>query len=382
MKIVIIGGAANRNDIIEGGVESVVKNLAFGFEKFPEHQIILLGKNIVAGQINNISYQKIPLVFPAIGLNLNFFFFKNKIIHQIETKYQPDIFHFQGTIPNLFLINKTIQNKAVVTQHGILKEELKYQIGFKNKVKFQFKIFLESRFIRKIRNMIFISDYNKKYMLLGFPFLKNINSELIYNPVNPLFSEQIKDSPQENRMYFVGEIKKRKGLHDLLNAIKNVHKNGNDFLLDVVGGFKEEEYEQEIKNLVNEDEYLKKNVFFHGWKSSDDIIKIAGNCRYFVLPSYQETLPVSLAEAMSLGKTIIATSLPGIMEMVEDGKEGKLYQKGNIKELAQILNFFSENPFLANKFSIQAKQKAEMMFSETIIAEQTIIFYKKILVGQ
>ncbi|HEY9115414.1 MAG TPA: glycosyltransferase family 4 protein [Bacteroidales bacterium] len=380
MKIVVIGGAANRNVMIEGGVESVVKNLTLGFENFPEHQLILLGNQIVPEQIGNISYQKIPLVFPRIGINLNFLFFRNKIINKIEKGFQPDIYHFQGTIPNLLLINKTIQKKVVVTQHGILREELKYQVGLKSKIKFQIKIFLESSFIKKIRNMIFISDYNKKYMLAGFPFLKRINSALIYNPVNPLFSVQTNTKTQENRMYFVGEIKKRKGLHDLLDAIKESHQSGIDYVLDVIGGFKELEYEQEIKKLISEDEFLQQNVFFHGWKLPEEIVEIAGNSRYFVLPSYQETLPVSLAEAMALGKVVIATSLPGIMEMVEDGKEGKLFQKGNTGELVQILKYFSENPLYADKFSVQAKQKAAKMFSETAIAEKTINFYKKILI--
>ena len=56
-------------------------------------------------------------------------------------------------------------------------------------------------------------------------------------------------------------------------------------------------------------------------------------CDAYILPSYTEGLPVSILEAMSYGKPILATPVGGIPEVVIDN--GILFQPGDLSAILQ-----------------------------------------------
>ena len=64
----------------------------------------------------------------------------------------------------------------------------------------------------------------------------------------------------------------------------------------------------------------------------------------FVLSSRFEGLPISIIEAMNKGLPIVATTVGGIPEIVEDQKNGLLFQPGDSKKLSEFLNMLSTSP--------------------------------------
>src|SRR5206468_2782513 len=56
-----------------------------------------------------------------------------------------------------------------------------------------------------------------------------------------------------------------------------------------------------------------------------------------VVPSFMESCPYSLIEAMALGKPIVASSVPGIRDMVVDGESALLVPPGDPKALASAM---------------------------------------------
>lgn len=61
-----------------------------------------------------------------------------------------------------------------------------------------------------------------------------------------------------------------------------------------------------------------------------------------VLPSYREGVPISLLEAMSMGKPIITTDTNGCREVVRDGINGFVCQVKNVSSLAKAMYRFTE----------------------------------------
>jgi glycosyltransferase involved in cell wall biosynthesis len=57
----------------------------------------------------------------------------------------------------------------------------------------------------------------------------------------------------------------------------------------------------------------------------------------YVLPSYNEGLPISILEAMSYGKPVISTSVGGIPEIVKPGYNGWLFKPGDHAALNLIM---------------------------------------------
>ena len=232
--------------------------------------------------------------------------------------------------------------------------------------------------IKKVENFIFISSYNLNYVRSNFNLDNKINFRKIYNPVNKIYFNKNTDKKKYNTLYFIGEIKKRKGIHDLLAALSELKKKGIIYYLHVIGDFKEIEYKNEINKQI-ENGALNEQIVFYGWRTPNEIINIINEFPIFVLPSYQETLPVSVAEAMTLGKAIVATDLPGIQELIQNECNALLFPKGDIKELENILRDIYLKEEQINSLGKSVKQIANELFHPAKIVNETIEFYDDII---
>lgn len=82
------------------------------------------------------------------------------------------------------------------------------------------------------------------------------------------------------------------------------------------------------------------------WYGSDRFNKdiFFSNVDFTVVPSvWYENLPGVVYESLSYGIPVIASNIGGIPEMVEDGKNGLLFEPGNADELLQKLVQVSDN---------------------------------------
>jgi len=78
------------------------------------------------------------------------------------------------------------------------------------------------------------------------------------------------------------------------------------------------------------------NTRFHGYVGEP--FGLMRQMNMLVLPSASEGLPRCLMEGLALGKTCIATDLPGMSELIQHGKTGYLFPQNNSQALAALLN--------------------------------------------
>ena len=78
-------------------------------------------------------------------------------------------------------------------------------------------------------------------------------------------------------------------------------------------------------------------VTFLGWLPSGQVSEELANADAFVLPSYNEGLPMSLLEAMAAGLPVLSTPVGGIPEVVEHGVNGLIAEAGNIRSIADSM---------------------------------------------
>ncbi|HEV7322492.1 MAG TPA: glycosyltransferase family 4 protein [Ensifer sp.] len=86
-------------------------------------------------------------------------------------------------------------------------------------------------------------------------------------------------------------------------------------------------------------------------------------CSVFVLPSYyREGIPRSILEAMSTGRAIVTTDLPGCDETVVDGTNGYLVEPRNARQLADVLCRFLKAPSLVTEMGLRSRDLAQSKF--------------------
>jgi glycosyltransferase involved in cell wall biosynthesis len=93
--------------------------------------------------------------------------------------------------------------------------------------------------------------------------------------------------------------------------------------------------------------------------STDDVRPYLQQCHIYVLPSYHEGMPRTVLEAMSIGRPVLTTDVPGCRETVIPGENGYLVPKADTQALAERMIWFIENRELWQLMGARSRELAE-----------------------
>jgi glycosyltransferase involved in cell wall biosynthesis len=362
--------------IVKGGVVAANLNLFTAFSKLTNIEVVHISFNREISQpiakqfASNIKIHFLPF---KSRFDLIDYAFNRKALRDFISDFKPDIIHIQEITPHLMRFLNFPKGNIVVTQHGIVSAEFKTAMGFMSKAKAWFKGLVERYIFPLFENVIFISQYNRKLFPKQHVFGANI-----FNPVSPIFFQPTESKVPLNSMVYVGVISNNKNLKLVIKAMNVLKSDGMIFNLHVIGDYREKQYESEIQGLVQQFK-LSNQITFHGWQTQAQIIEIYRNCCLFVLPSQQETLPVSIAEAMAQGKVVLASNVGAISEMFTDGQSGLLFESNNLNQLCNRLKQLYNNQSMVDSIAMQAKQEALSKYDSDLVAIRTIEFYHQVL---
>ena len=155
---------------------------------------------------------------------------------------------------------------------------------------------------------------------------------ILNNITEPADREKVaRKAGEPVRLLFLGEIGPRKGVFDLLQAMALLQGTDPGKARLEIGGNKNEEA---LKEAIRSQD-LEGCVHFNGFVSGDLKKELLSRTDVFVLPSYNEGLPISILEAMSYGCAIISTPVGGIPEVVKEN--GILVQPGDVEGIATAI---------------------------------------------
>ena len=134
-----------------------------------------------------------------------------------------------------------------------------------------------------------------------------------------------------------------------------------------IGGNKNEEA---LKEAIRA-QHLEDCVHFNGFVSGDLKKELLSRSDVFVLPSYNEGLPISILEAMSYGCAIISTPVGGIPEVVKDN--GVLVQPGDIEGIAAAVARCGDED-ACRKMGLSSLKMVEAFHPEAVMASLKQIY--------
>jgi len=160
-----------------------------------------------------------------------------------------------------------------------------------------------------------------------------------------------------------------KGLIDLIRAVASLHAEFPGLRLEIAGtGPQREELERELSRLG-----LAGRVRFLGWQR--DLGPIFHNWDIFAMPSLDEGLPISTLEAMAEGLPVVATSVGGLPEAVEDGQTGYLVPASDVTALSGRLRLLILDPKRRRAMGAAGRERARAHFSaDRMVAEIAAIY--------
>ena len=118
---------------------------------------------------------------------------------------------------------------------------------------------------------------------------------------------------------------------------------------------------------------LKSRVKFLGIRT--DVPRLLNTADIIILSSNHEGLSLSNIEGMSVGKPFIGSNVPGLKEIVQG--HGLLFEKGNEKELADLILQLINDPDYYKKIANQCYNRAKEFDIDKMI-DQYITLYQEI----
>lgn len=175
-------------------------------------------------------------------------------------------------------------------------------------------------------------------------------------------------APKEGYLLYIGRITKDKGISTILDAAKSMPEIEFKIAGDGPDRLAFEEYSSGIKN-----------VHFLGFKNRKEIDELILRSNGVIVSSLlYENCPMSVLEAMSMGKVVIASRIGGIPEIIDDGVNGFLYENTSAKSLQTSIRSLLSGGSSINNIEEKARQTIASKYSEEAHLSGLLTIYKEL----
>jgi alpha-maltose-1-phosphate synthase len=218
-----------------------------------------------------------------------------------------------------------------------------------------------------------------------------------YRPTfDPAVPAYYKIDPERPFLLFVGRITHQKGIFHLLRAARHM-----DPALQVVLCAADPDTPQIGKEMAARVEDLKAKtgrsvLWIPHFLPQEDLISLYSHAALFICPSIYEPFGIINLEAMACGTPVVAAAVGGIREVVRHEETGLLVPfepkspanpeprdpRRYARDLAAAVNRLLAAPALREEMGRRARQEVVDKFSWTSVAQQTLQYYEKLVLGR
>jgi glycosyltransferase involved in cell wall biosynthesis len=174
---------------------------------------------------------------------------------------------------------------------------------------------------------------------------------------------------------YLGRLTVDKGVHRFLDAVADASASTD--LVAIVGGAGPEE--RAVRSHIAEDERLASRVRYIGPVAEVEKPALLSQSDLFVLPSTSDTSSVALLEAMACGTTVVAPSIGGASELVQDGVTGRRVPVLEPGALARALVELLEDPVGRRALGARARDEVARTASLESMARRFISLYEHVI---
>ena len=188
-------------------------------------------------------------------------------------------------------------------------------------------------------------------------------------------SAPIADNAQPPFILSVCSLDAWKGIDVLIRAVAIMRDAGVTTPLIVAG---EGPFRPEIERLIG-DLGLQEQVNLIGQQSRSSVARLLHQCTLFVLASRFETFGIAVLEAMACGKAVVGTTVDGILEIIDDWKNGILVKPDDPPALAVAIRLLLADPALRQRLGEAAAARVKDQFQRQRMGENYTHAFLEIL---
>ena len=378
VKVAMVTAFPDEPQQIVGGVAGVAKYLADEFAKCPDISLTVVVpqgtslKETVCEEWGGVRVYRLARsgIWRFLSGTVYDLLAGREQVKRFIGQIEPDIVHYQGET----FCAAGCRRRSVLTIHGIAEMDALWE-GRGTAVrglKWLLLKLTEDHGRRRASRVILISDYVGSVL----PANKRRKIWRIDNPIADSFSD-IDREPEAGRIFCCSRIMPRKNIAGMIEAFGRVVRRAPHCRLRIAGTA-EPGYLSVCEKQV-ERAGLQSSVQFLGNLSVEDVQRELSRANCFALSSFQETAPLSIAEAMAAGVPVVASAVGGIPDMVEHGATGLLVDPHDPRDIGDAIGRIVSDDQLARSMGLRAKGVVRERFKASVVARKTSEVYREIL---
>jgi glycosyltransferase involved in cell wall biosynthesis len=320
----------------------------------------------------------------------------NRKLQSVRNSTNVDITHPQLPLTPNFAVPPNFGKTLVCTVHSTWKGEGKAiggepysRLNANEKFLVSFNWFLrffEKGMLRRARKIIAVSHFTK-WELTNYYKIPANKIQVIHNGVDikkfkPAIDKlkvkaELGFNPDDLSIVSVGRLYARKGLFTLIESIPAVTKRFPNAKFIISGKGQSDE----MHKLIDHAEKLgvKDNMVFTGYYPDKKLPKLYQAADVFAFSTFYEHHPFAVLEAMATGLPVVTTTVGGIPETVNNGKNGFLVEPYNSTQFSEKILYLLEHKVEAEEMGARARKTVEQQLDWRIVVKDAIKVYDEAL---
>lgn len=320
----------------------------------------------------------------------------NRKLQSIKEAANIDIMHPQLPLTPNFAVPPRYGKALVCTVHSTWKGEAKAiagepftRLNANEKVLVSLNPmlrFFEESMIHRARKVIAVSEFTK-WELTNYYKIPAHKIKVIHNGVDIKKFQPAADkckikaelgfNPDDIAIVSVGRLYARKGLFTLIQSMPAVVKRFPNAKFIISGKGQSDEMQKLIAHATKLG--VINNIIFTGYYPDQKLPKLYQAADVFAFSTFYEHHPFAVLEALSTGLPVVTTTVGGIPETIQTGRNGFLVKPFDEKAFADRILYLLEHREFASEMGAAARKTVVTQLDWKIVVKDAMKIYDQAL---
>ncbi|WP_290664046.1 glycosyltransferase [Aquabacterium sp.] len=223
---------------------------------------------------------------------------------------------------------------------------------------------LEQSVLPRLQGMVYVSRFMQNELIRKVPSVQAVRSAVIPNFVKALPAGEVLEAAKERNLVSIGTLEPRKNQQFLLHVLAQAKSRGRVLTLTLVGDGPDRGALEALALQLG----VAEQVFFAGFSAGARAF-IPGH-QLYVHAARMENLPLVLIEALSAGVPILAGAVGGIVEVFNEGVEGRFWPLDDPSAACDIVLDVLEHEGRLNRMGRAASARFKAVFESAVVGQR------------
>ena len=317
-------------------------------------------------------------------------------LNSLKDSLDVGVTHAQLPLTPNFAVPPNFGKALVCTVHSTWKGEAEAirgepfgRLNANEKFLVSFNWFLrifEEKMLERAKKIIAVSHFTKweltNYYKIPQDKIRVIHNGVDINKFKPAADKrkikaELGFNPDDIAILSVGRLYARKGLFTLIESMPAVTKRFRNAKFIISGKGQSDE----MRKLIAHAQKLgvKDDIVFTGYYPDKKLPKLYQAADVFAFSTFYEHHPFAVLEALATGLPVVTTSVGGIPETIDSGKNGFLVEPFNPRQFGDRILYLLEHPAEAAEMGVLARKTVEERFDWRIVVKDALEVYDEAL---